>query len=117
MTRSAIDQEILALLRRKEEMRLAAGRAAGVREQDHRAVYLERTPHQMTQVGCSCGYRSKTLNQRASTMFNSYMAHRRNIGLPRLDYYEPIFDCGPAKGLTYEEADIAGLIRHWSAED
>jgi hypothetical protein len=107
-----IDRQIMALLEEKERRRLEAGRLAGNRDEDHQPIYY-LVPGAMQQVGCSCGYQAKRPNQRTSTMFNSYAAHRRNLGLARMDYYDPRYTEGPAKGMTWEEAQKAGVSVRW----
>ncbi len=103
-----IDRQIMALLEEKERRRLEAGRLAGNRDEDHQPIYYF-LPEESSQVGCSCGYRAKKPNQRMSTMFNSYAAHRRHPGLTRMSYYNPRYTEGPAKGMTWDEAHAAGV--------
>lgn len=103
-----IDRQIMELLQEKERQRLEAGRRAGNYEQDHQPVYYV-IPGEMYQVGCSCGHRAKKPNLSMNSMFNSYAVHRHHLGLSKLNYYNPRFTEGPAKGMTWDEAKAAGV--------
>jgi hypothetical protein len=55
-----------------------------------------------TMVVCSCGWKPAKAPERGSTMHVAYMAHRRKMGLPRVDRIDPVFGEGPWAGMTWD---------------
>lgn len=109
----ATKAKILALLEEDEKRRLAAGAAAGHKVEDHQpAEYL--TPTGWT-FGCTCGQHSGKRSARSSTRHVWFAAHVKKLGLPRFfacgstGYGFPVYQDGPAKGLTWNEAYARGI--------
>ena len=111
MARSAIDQQIMDLLREKEHQRLAAGAAAGNRAEGHTAVYQPNTlgGNFRHLLSCSCGWRPSKPHTRFSTMHVPYMAHLQKLGLPIPLQFDTTYGYGPAEGLTWDEAKARGI--------
>ena len=109
--RSAIDQQIIALLHEKERLRLAAGAAAGNRAEDHLPVNQQNNlgGNWRHLLSCSCGWHPSKPHTRFSTMHVPYMNHLRKLGLPIPDTFYVTYGYGPAKGLTWDEAKARGI--------
>lgn len=105
--------QIKALLLREEQERLAAGKAAGHRVEDHQpAEYLTPTGWAW---GCTCGKHAGKSSARMSMSHVWFANHVKKLGLPRLNhqgdahYGKAVYMDGPAKGLTWDEAYARGI--------
>lgn len=56
-----------------------------------------------TMITCSCEWHPAKAPERASTMDNAHIAHRRSKGLRPADYSKTVFGEGPWMGLTWDE--------------
>jgi hypothetical protein len=56
-----------------------------------------------TMTVCSCEWMPAKGPERGSTKNNAHIAHRRKLGLPRVDYSATIFGEGPWMGMTWDE--------------
>lgn len=65
---------------------------------------LNRTGYGIrTMTVCSCEWFPAKAPERGTTRANAHMAHRRRLGLPRVDYRTEVFGEGPWMGLTWDE--------------
>lgn len=70
----------------------------------HRATsFLNHGAGIRTYLGCSCGWKPKSMPQAGSTMHRAYLGHLRTLGLPRPEFITDVYGEGPAKGYTFDE--------------